>query len=95
MQIRQLKQQWKIEDISIFSNSSHLEWRAELPDTILKGTHLGIIPARFVLIWFSGFSTFKSSPLKPLNQIKPNLADVILSIICMTAPPSIQDGCCC
>jgi hypothetical protein len=25
--------------IFIFSNSSHLEWRAELLDTILKGTH--------------------------------------------------------
>ena len=30
------KQQWTIEEISIFSNSSHLEWRAELSDTILK-----------------------------------------------------------
>jgi hypothetical protein len=40
----------KIEEISIFSNSSHLEWRAELSDTILKGTH----PARLGLIWFSG-----------------------------------------
>ena len=46
-----LKQQWTIEEISIFSNSSHLEWRAGLSDTILKGT----IPARFGLIWFSGF----------------------------------------
>jgi hypothetical protein len=34
-----------------FSNSSHLEWRAGLSDTILKGT----IPARFGLIWFSSF----------------------------------------
>jgi hypothetical protein len=25
------------------------------PDTILKGTHPGTIPARFGLIWFSGF----------------------------------------
>jgi hypothetical protein len=50
-----LKQQWTIEEISIFSNSSHLEWRAGLSDTILKGTHPGIIPARFGLIWFSGF----------------------------------------
>jgi hypothetical protein len=60
---------------------------AGLSDTILKGTHPGTIPARFSLIWFSGFRgedlnvifyqnmpTFKSSPLKPLNQIKPNLA---------------------
>ena len=50
-----LKQQWTIEEISIFSNSSHLEWRTELSDTILKGTHPRTIPARFVLIWFSGF----------------------------------------
>jgi hypothetical protein len=38
-----------------FCNSSHLEWRAGLLDTILKGTHTGTIPARFGLIWFSGF----------------------------------------
>jgi hypothetical protein len=44
-----------IEEISIFSNSSHLEWRAGLSDTILNGTHPGTIPARFGLIWFSGF----------------------------------------
>jgi hypothetical protein len=34
-------QQWTIEEISIFSNSSLLEWRTELSDTILKGTHPG------------------------------------------------------
>ena len=50
-----LKQQWTIEEISIFSNSSHLEWRAGLSDTILKGIHPGTIPASFGLIWFSGF----------------------------------------
>ena len=38
-----------------FSNSSHLEWRAALSDTILKGTHPGTISARVGLIWFSGF----------------------------------------
>jgi hypothetical protein len=32
-----------------------LEWRAELSDTILNGNHQGIIPAKFGLIWFSGF----------------------------------------
>jgi hypothetical protein len=37
------------EEISIFSNSSHLEWRAGLLDTNLKGTHPGTIPARFGL----------------------------------------------
>jgi hypothetical protein len=29
--------------------------RAGLSDTILKGTHPGTIPARFGLIWFTGF----------------------------------------
>jgi hypothetical protein len=48
-------QQWTIKEISIFSNSSHLEWRADLSDTILKGTHPRTIPARFGLIWFRGF----------------------------------------
>jgi hypothetical protein len=41
--------------IFIFSNSSHLEWRVGLSDTILKGIHPETIPARFGLIWFSGF----------------------------------------
>jgi hypothetical protein len=41
------KQQWTIEEISILSNSSYLEWRVELSDTFLKRTHPGIIPARF------------------------------------------------
>jgi hypothetical protein len=31
------------------------EWRADLSDTILKGTHPRTIPARFGLIWFRGF----------------------------------------
>jgi hypothetical protein len=44
-----------IKKMSIFSNSSHLEWRAGLSDIILKGTHQGTIPARFGLIWFSRF----------------------------------------
>jgi hypothetical protein len=42
-------------EISIFSNGSHLGWRAGLLDTILKGTHPGTVPARFGSIWFSGF----------------------------------------
>ena len=42
-------------DISIFSNSSHFEWRAGLSDTLLKGDHPRTIPANFALIWFSGF----------------------------------------
>jgi hypothetical protein len=66
-----IKQQWTIEEISIFSNSCHLEWRAGLSDIILKGTHLRTIPARFGVIWFSGFRA------KDLNvvfyQNMPNL----------------------
>jgi hypothetical protein len=50
-----LKQQWTIKEISIFSNSSHLEWRTGLSDTILKGTHPRTIPARFGLTRFRGF----------------------------------------
>jgi hypothetical protein len=51
-----IKQQWTIEENnSIFSNSSHLEWRVGLLDTILKGTHPRTISARFGLIWFRGF----------------------------------------
>jgi hypothetical protein len=48
---------WKLttKEISIFSNSSHLEWRVGLSDTILKGTHPRTIPDRFSVIWFSGF----------------------------------------
>ena len=50
-----IEQFWPFEDISIFSNSSHLEWRAGLSDTILKETPPGTIPARFGLIWFCCF----------------------------------------
>jgi hypothetical protein len=50
-----IKQQWTIEEMYIFSNSSHLKWRVDLSDTILKGTHPRIISARFDLIWFRGF----------------------------------------
>ena len=50
-----IEQLWPFEEISIFSNSGQLEWRAELSDTILKGTHPGTIPARLGLIWFSSF----------------------------------------
>ena len=46
-----IEQFWPFEEISIFSNSGHLEWRAGLSVTILKGTHPGTILARFGLIW--------------------------------------------
>ena len=46
-----IEQFWPFEEISIFSNGGHLGYRTALTDTILRGTH----PARFGLIWFSGF----------------------------------------
>jgi hypothetical protein len=46
-----IEQFWPFEEISIFSNGGHLGCRTALTDTILRGTH----PARFGLIWFSGF----------------------------------------
>ena len=66
-----IEQFWTFEEISIFSNSSHLEWRAGLSDTILNETHPGTIPARFGLIWFSGF---RGEDLNVIfNQNMPNL----------------------
>jgi hypothetical protein len=50
-----IKQKLTTKEISIFSNSSHFEWRTGLSDTILKGDHPRTIPAKFALIWFSGF----------------------------------------
>ena len=73
-----LKQQWTIEEISIFSNSSHLEWRAGLSDTLLKGNHPGTIPARFGLIWFSGF---RGEDLNAIfYQNMPNLHNRYISL---------------
>jgi hypothetical protein len=77
--------------LSIFSNSSHPEWRAALSDTILKGTHLGTIPARFGLIWFSGFRG------EDLNVIfYPNLPNLHLDgplpKFCPVILTSNQDG---
>jgi hypothetical protein len=52
-----IEQFWPFEEISIFSNGGYmyLGWRAWLSDIILKRTHPRTIPARFGLIWFSGF----------------------------------------
>jgi hypothetical protein len=46
---------WPFEEISIFRNDGHLGYRTALTDIILKGTHPGTTPARFGLIWISGF----------------------------------------
>jgi hypothetical protein len=58
-------------EISIFSNSGHLEWRAGLSDTILKGTHPRTIPAKFGLSWISGFREEDLNVI--FYQNKPNL----------------------
>ena len=50
-----IKQKLTTKEISIFGNRSHFEWRAVLSDTILKRDHPTTIPAKFALIWFSGF----------------------------------------
>jgi hypothetical protein len=41
-----IEQFWPFEEISIFSKSGHLEWRAGLSDTILKGNHPGTLPTK-------------------------------------------------
>jgi hypothetical protein len=43
------------EEISIFSNSGHLGWRAWLSDITIKGNPLRMIQAKFGLNWPSGF----------------------------------------
>ena len=65
------------EEISIFSNGIHLGWRAWLSYIILKGADPGTIPARFGLIWFSGF---KGEDLNVIfYQNMPNLHNRYIS----------------
>jgi hypothetical protein len=59
-----------------FSNSSHLEWRAELSDIILKWAYPRTIPAKFGLIWFSGFREEDSNVI--FYQNMPNLHNLLL-----------------
>jgi hypothetical protein len=54
-----IEQFWPFEEIFIFSNSGHLEWRAGLSDTILKGNHPGTIPARLGLTVTKNKNFFK------------------------------------
>ena len=67
------KQFWPFEEISIFSNGGHLGWRAWLSDINLKGTDPGTIPARFGLIWFSGFRGDDLNQNVIFYQNMPNL----------------------
>jgi hypothetical protein len=64
-----IEQFWPFEEISIYGG--HLGYRTALADTILKGTHPGTIPARFGLIWFSGFRGEDLNVIFYLNM--PNL----------------------
>jgi hypothetical protein len=50
-----IKQIWLFEEISIFSNSGHLGWRAWLSDINIKGNPIRMIQAKFGLNWPSGF----------------------------------------
>jgi hypothetical protein len=50
-----IKQFWPFEEISIFSNGSHLGWRALLSDIAVKGNPISMIQAKFGLNWPSGF----------------------------------------
>ena len=42
-----IEQFWPFEEISIFNNDGHLEYRTALTDTIVKGDHLRIIQTKF------------------------------------------------
>jgi hypothetical protein len=42
-----MEQFWPFEEISIFSNGSHIGYRTALTDTILKWDQLRIISAKF------------------------------------------------
>jgi hypothetical protein len=50
-----IKQFWPFEEISIFSNSGYLGWRARLSDITFKGNPQRMIQAKFGLNWPSGF----------------------------------------
>ena len=42
-----IEQFWPFEEISIFSNGDHLEYKTVLTDKFLKGDHPRIISAKF------------------------------------------------
>ena len=52
-----IEQFWPFEEIFIFSNSGHLEWRAGLSDTILKGAY----PCQ---VWFNLVQRFQRRRFK-------------------------------
>jgi hypothetical protein len=60
--------------IITLKNSSHLEWRVGLSDTILKGTHPGTIYAKFGSIWPSCF--ISQSEKRIILESVPIITDV-------------------
>jgi hypothetical protein len=98
-----IEQFWPFEEISIFSNGSHLGYRTVLTDTILKGTYPGTIPARFGLIWFSGFRGedlnvifYQNMPRNHWANCNQTLVELSLDgplpKLCPVIPISNQDG---
>jgi hypothetical protein len=82
-----IEQFWPFEEIPIFSNGGYLGYRTALTDTSLKGTHQGTIPARFGLIWFSGF---RGEDLNVIfYQNRPNLHNWYISAKNFTEKPGI------
>ena len=79
-----IEQFWPFEEISLFSNSGHLEWRPGLSDTILKGTHR----ARFGLIWCS---SFRAEDLNVIfYQNMPNLHTRYISAARKTSQKNLE-----
>jgi hypothetical protein len=62
----------------------HLEWRPGLSDTILKGTHPGTIPARFGLIWFSGFRGEDLNVIFYQNKIEKRWDEILIVHCCFS-----------
>jgi hypothetical protein len=64
-----IKQFWPFEEISIFSNGSHLGWRAWLSDITFKGNPLRMIQAKFGLNSKKSFNNlFVRNHLVNFNQ---------------------------
>ena len=69
------------EIINTLKNSSHLEWRVELSDTILKGTHPGTSYARFgpyidtsCQVWLHLPSCFRGEDFLNISQSETRIA---------------------
>jgi hypothetical protein len=86
-----IKQQWTIEEISIFSNSSHLEWRVELSDTILLN-QITLNLAGMVLGWVP-FKILSDKPTlhsRWLLLLKIEMSSIVHC--CFSISPSWMEG---